>query len=113
MLVQYLQEVFKLYRFAILLQLVVLIPYLLKARHFQQRAGQVICKLLDTMMHAASPAVPTAYFLCAFGLRARLRQIDISLTSNNVLNVGASCNIVCFDKTGTLTEAEVRKGLDK
>ena len=104
----WLQEVFKLYKFALMLQLLVLIPYLLKARHFHYTASQVINKLLLTAIHAASPAVPAVWLLCGFGARDRMKKMGINMVSAHVLKLAASCSVVCFDKTGTLTGAAVR-----
>ena len=95
-------------KFALVLQLLLLIPYCIKARHFQQSAGDVIRKLLDTLVLAASPALPAVWLLVALGAMARLKKQSISMLYVDILKLGATVNVVAMDKTGTLTESTVR-----
>ena len=68
----------------------------------------MILKVLDTMVQAASPALPAIWLMVGFAAMARLRKQGISLLFADELKLGASCDTVCFDKTGTLTGATVR-----
>lgn len=103
-----LQDVVRLYKFALVLQLLLLIPYCIKARHFQQSAGDVIRKVLDTLVLAASPALPAVWLLVALGAMARLKKQTINMLYVDILKLGATVNVVAMDKTGTFTESTVR-----
>ena len=98
-----LQDVLRLYAFSLFLQLLLLIPYLLKAHHFRQTSKQAIHKTLDMLVHAAPPAIPAVMLLCGFAITVRLRKLDITLMFPEVLKLSADTEVVCFDKTGTLT----------
>lgn len=102
-----LQDVLCLYAFSLLLQLLLLIPYLIKARHFGQSPTQVVHKALDLLVHAAPPAIPAVMLLCGFAVTIRLRKQGMNLMFPEVLKVAADMELVCFDKTGTLTGSVV------
>ena len=97
----------RLYKFALVLQLLVLIPYFLRTRYHHESARQVILKVLDTLVHSAPPPVPAIMLLCGFAVIARLRKHGMTLLYPEVLKLGANCDVVCFDKTGTLTGTTV------
>lgn len=97
----------RLYAFSLFLQLLLFIPYLLKAHHFGQTSKQAIHKTLDTLVHAAPPAIPAGMLTCGFAIAIRLRELDITLMFPEVLKLAADTEVVCFDKTGTLTGSTV------
>lgn len=97
----------RLYSFALLLQSATLLPYLIRARHFHQSPGQVIRKLLNTLVQSAPPAVPAIMLLCGFAAIVRLQKEDMLLLYPEVLKLGADVDCCCFDKTGTLTGTSV------
>lgn len=102
-----LQDVIRLYKFALVLQLLVLVPYLIRARYYHESARNVIHKVLDTLVSSAPPPVPAIMLLCGFAAIVRLRKHGITLLYPEVLKLGASCQVVAFDKTGTLTGTTV------
>ena len=102
-----LQDIIRLYKFALVLQLLVLVPYLIRAYYYHESAGNVIHKVLDTLVYSAPPPVPAIMLLCGFAAVARLRKHGITLLYPEVLKLGASCQVVAFDKTGTLTGTTV------
>ena len=104
-----LQDVLRLYAFSLVLQLLILIPYAIKARHFAQTPGQIVKKILDMLVHAAPPAVPAVMLLCGLMVQARLRRRGINLIFAESLKPGAGMEVVCFDKTGTLTGSVVSR----
>lgn len=106
-----LQDVLRLYAFSLFLQLLLLIPYLIKARHFGQTSKQAIHKTLDMLVHAAPPAIPALMLLTGFAIAIRLRNLDITLMFPEVLKLAADTEVVCFDKTGTLTGSVVSTSL--
>ncbi len=102
------QDILRLYAFSLLLQLVIMIPYVIKAHHFAQSTGQIVRKVLDMLVHAAPPAVPAVMVLCGLSVTLRLRRQGINLMFPEVLMSAGGTEVVCFDKTGTLTGAVVR-----
>ena len=97
----------QLYAFSLFLQLLLLIPYLIKARHFGQTSKEAVHKALDLLVHAAPPAIPAVMLLCGFAVAIRLVKQDIRLMFPEVLKLAADTEVVCFDKTGTLTGSVV------
>lgn len=102
-----LQDLLRLYKFAFVLQLVTLIPYLLRAHRYHEPASNVINKLLETLVQSAPPPVVAIMLLCGFAAVVRLKKHGIKLLYPEMLKLGASCDVVCFDKTGTLTGTTV------
>lgn len=105
--VAYLQDVLRLYAFSTLLQLLLLIPYLLKVRHFGQSPTAAVHKALDLLVHAAPPALPATMLLCGLATSFRLKKQGMRLLFMEVLKLAADTEVVCFDKTGTLTGSVV------
>ena len=101
------QDVVMLYAFALLLQLLLLIPYLLKAHERSQTPWDVGMRLLDTLTYAAPPGLPSVMLLVGVVARWRLKRSGILLMFPEVLKRGAAIDCVCFDKTGTLTHSTV------
>ena len=89
------------------MQLVILVPYLIKASHFAQRGKDIGLKVLEIFVRSAPPAVPAVMLLCGFNSLIRLRKKGINLMFREVLNLAAGVDFVCFDKTGTLTDSVV------
>jgi len=102
------QDILRLYAFSLLLQLVIMIPYIIRAHHFAQSTGQIVQKVLDMLVHAAPPAIPAVMVLCGLSVTLRLRRQGINLMFQEVLMSAGGTEVVCFDKTGTLTGAAVR-----
>lgn len=100
-----------LYAFSFTLQLLLLIPYLVKVHHFPQTTKQIVHKALDLIVHAAPPAIPAVMLLCGFAVTVRLRKQGMNLMFPEVLKIAADMEVVCFDKTGTLTGSVVRIGV--
>ena len=101
------QDVVCLYCFALMIQLLLLVPYLLKAHERSQSAHEVILKLCDTLTFAAPPGLPSLLMLVGFVARRRSKKDGLQLMFPEILKRGAGCEVVCFDKTGTLTHSAV------
>ena len=102
-----LQDALRLYLFAFVLQLLILIPYMIKAPHHHQTAKDVILRLLDTVSLAAPPGLPVLMLIVGLVARSRLKKDGLLLMFPEVLKRGAAVDVVCFDKTGTLTDSAV------
>ena len=98
----------KLYAFSLCMQLVILVPYLVKAAHYKQSAGSIALRVLDSLVHAAPPGVTTVMLFCGGAGKVRLSKRGINLVFPEALKLGADTDTVCFDKTGTLTDSLVR-----
>lgn len=101
------QDVVRLYTFALALQLLTLIPYALKAHEHSPSARAVVLRVLDTLSYSAPPGLPSILLLCGIVARWRLKRQGILLMFPEVLKRGAATDVVCFDKTGTLTHSTV------
>ena len=101
------QDVMRLYAFSLFLQLLILVPYVIKARHFTQSPRQITLKVLDTLVHAAPPAIPGLMLMCGFAVIVRLKRLGVDLMFPEVLKCAAALEVICFDKTGTLTGSVV------
>jgi P-type E1-E2 ATPase len=102
-----LQDVIRLYLFALVLQFFILIPYIVKAPQRHQTAKDVILYLLDTVTYAAPPGLPTVLLLVGIIAGGRLKRDGLLLMFPEILKRGAAVDVVCFDKTGTLTQSTV------
>ncbi|KAL0036849.1 hypothetical protein WJX77_002108 [Trebouxia sp. C0004] len=101
----FIQDVVRLYCFALMIHLLLLVPYLLKAHQRSQSAHEVILKLCETLTFAAPPALPSLLMLVGFVARRRSKKDGLQLMFPEILKRGAACEVVCFDKTGTLTHS--------
>ena len=101
------QDTFRLYAFALCIQLLIHVPYLLKATTFKQTPGDVVFKLADILLLAAPVGVPTVMLLTGRVVYRRLARENIAWMFPEALKVGALADIVCFDKTGILTHSVV------
>ena len=102
------QDTFRLYAFALSLQLINLSSFAWRASvAYPQTPGAYVIKLLDTLTYSAPPSIPTIFLVLTYIARMRLDKAGMSLLYSKVLNVGANVNMVCFDKTGTLTDSVV------
>lgn len=101
------QDTFRLYAFALCIQLLIHVPYFLKATTFKQTPGDVVFKLADILLLAAPVGVPTVMLLIGRVGYRRLARENIALMFPEALKVGALADIVCFDKTGILTHSVV------
>lgn len=104
------QDVLKLYAFALCLNLIILIPYAVKASHFHQSATDVLLRLADLLVHAAPPGLPAIMLFCGASGKFRLARKGINLVFPEVLKLSAQTTVACFDKTGTLTGSTVGLG---
>ena len=102
------QDVFKLYAFALALNAVIFIPYAVRAAHFHQTAADVVLRVLDTIVHSAPPGLPAIMLFCGVSSKVRLKHKGINLVFIGILKTGADTMVACFDKTGTLTGSLVR-----
>ncbi|DBA98830.1 TPA: hypothetical protein ACH3X1_014592 [Trebouxia sp. C0004] len=102
----FVKDTFRLYAFALTLQLLNLICYAWRASAaYPQTPGVWAIKLVDTLTYSAPPSIPTIFLVLTYIARVRLDRAGISLLYSKALNVGAYVNMVCFDKTGTLTDS--------
>lgn len=101
------QDVFRLYAFALVIQVCIFIVYITLGRPFKPSSGTLIRRLLDMGVHAAPPGLPACWLVAGAASRRRLAKQGIKLVFPEVLQKGACADIVCFDKTGTLTGSMV------
>ena len=101
------QDIGYLYLFALVLQCVILIPYVVKAPEHKPSAADVIYRLLDLVTFAAPPGLPLVLLLLGAICRSRLKKKGLLLLFPEVVKRGAAVDVVCFDKTGTLTNSAV------
>ena len=99
---------FRLYAFALCLQLLIHIPYFIKAATFKQTGSQVVLRLLDILTYAAPVGTPTVFLLIGRIGYTRMAKQNMDLKFPEVMQLGGMADVVCFDKTGTLTHSAVR-----
>lgn len=97
----------RLYLFALVLQMLLLIPYFIKASQHSQTPRDVILRLLDSLSYAAPPGLPSLLLLVGVVAQYRLKKEGLLLMLPEILKRGAAVDVVCFDKTGTLTHSAV------
>ena len=102
-----LQDIFRQYAFCLLVQFIIFIPYAVRAGHFHQTAHKVFLRLLDGVVHAAPPGIPTALLWVGAASKLRLGRLGLDLVFPKALGLAAETDVVCFDKTGTLTGSSV------
>ena len=102
-----LQDVLKLYLFALTLQIILFIPYAVRAAHFHESGRDVIYRLLDCILQAAPTGLPALRMFIASVNIIRLDRKDIKLTFAEALRLVSVATVACFDKTGTLTGSTV------
>ena len=102
-----LQDIICLCLFALLLQCLILIPYLAKVSSYPQTRRDTTYRLLDLLTYAAPIALPTVMLLLVAVAAKRLGQAGLMLMFPEALKHGAAVDVVCFDKTGTLTQSAV------
>lgn len=107
-----LQDVFHLYAFALVVQILVHIPYFARAATFKQTPHDVLRKIIDIILYAVPVGVPTVMLLIGRVAYQRLAKEKIALMFPESLKVGALADVVCFDKTGTLTHSMVSLNCD-
>lgn len=105
--VHWLQDVGYLYLFALALQCLIMLPYMIKAREHKQTVQEVIWRLLDLVTFFAPAGLPTVLFVVGAVARTRLNRVGLLLMFPAILKRGATLDVVCFDKTGTLTHSAV------
>ena len=103
-----LQDILRLYGFALVMQFFILIPYLAKASVHNVDQQHVLWKVLDLLTYVAPPGLTTVMVIAGAVARSRLRKDGLRLLRPEVMKQGAAVDIVCFDKTGTLTHSAVR-----
>lgn len=101
------QDVMKLYIFALILEIAIFIPYCLKASQFQQSVGDMLLHLADALVHAAPPGLPAIMLFCGFFSVVRLAKKGTQVVFPQILREGSQTTVACFDKTGTLTGSVV------
>ncbi len=93
--------------FALGLQCLLLIPYVVMAQVHKQDAQHIIWRLLDLIIYALPPGLPLVVLMMGSVARQRLKDIGLMLINPSILKLGAAIDVVCFDKTGTLTASAV------
>lgn len=102
------QDVMKLYIFALILEVAIFIPYCLKALQFQQSVANMLLHLADALVHAAPPGLPAIMLFCGFFSMVRLAKKGTQVFPPILrLREGSKITVACFDKTGTLTGSAV------
>lgn len=89
------------------IQFLTLIPYCVKATHFEESGHSIALRVMDTLVRVAPPGLTTVMLFCDGSSKTRLRKQGINLTVPGCLSRGAVTDVVCFDKTGTLTRSVV------
>lgn len=102
-----LQEIAYLYLFGLVLQCIILVPYIIKASHAPQTPKDICLRVADLVIYAAPPGVPLVIQVIGVVARGLLRQDGLELLFPEIIQRGAAVDVVCFDKTGTLTESTV------
>ena len=87
---------FRLYAFAFFLQLLIHIPYFIKAA---TTGSQVVHRLLDILTYAAPVGTPTILILIGRLSEARLAKQNMDLKFPEAMQLGGMADVVCFDKT--------------
>ena len=98
------------YAFALCLQLLIHIPYFVKAAAFKQTGAEVVRKLLDILTYAAPVGTPTIFMMIGRIGEVRLARGNMRLKFPDAMQLGGMADVVCFDKTGTLTHSVVGLG---
>lgn len=101
------QNIFRLYTFSLVVQLLIYIPYVVRAVQFSQSASSIALRMLDCVARATPPGAPAAMLFGGGFSRGRLKAHGIDLVFPSALGTAAATSIVCFDKTGTLTGSVV------
>ena len=106
-----LQDITCLCLFALLLQCLILIPYLAKVSLYPQTTRDIAYRLMDLLTYAVPITLPTVMLLVVAVAGKRLSMAGITLVFPEVLKRGAAVDVVGFDKTGTLTQSAVSSAL--
>ena len=101
------QDIYQLYLFALVVHLVILIPYYIMADHHRQTGRGVVKKILDLALYAAPPGIPTLMIANGVIGSMMLAKEGLTLIYPEYLQHAADLSIACFDKTGTLTHRSV------
>ncbi|KAL3153346.1 hypothetical protein ABBQ38_011686 [Trebouxia sp. C0009 RCD-2024] len=97
------QDILHLYLFALVLQCLIFIPYMIKASQHAQTAKQVFYRLMDVLIFAVPPGLPLVLMLVGAVAQSVLLKAGVLLLRPEIVRPGAVIDMVCFDKTGTLT----------
>ena len=84
----YMQDVFCLYGFALVLQLCIFIVWMAAGRVFQPSTGTIVRRLLDTVVHAAPPGLPACWLVAGAASR---RSIAVLLS---YLSLSLCCSLL-------------------
>ena len=103
-----LQDILRLYLFALVLHLIIQIPWLITAIRRQVSWSYAIREILNIFVYAAPPGLPTIMMCNGIITRWRLAKDGLTLMYPECLRLGAELEVACFDKTGTLTHRNVR-----
>ena len=105
-----LQDLWRLYGFALVLQIAVLIVaalQLLPSRMHHETATELAHQVLATLIAAVPIGGPTVVICTNAACSYKLKKKGISVLDPAKLKTAAAVSIVCFDKTGTLTGSVV------
>lgn len=105
-----LQDCIRLYLFAFVAQLLLMMTYLLmfRLRHTHTPAGDVIKRGFETIIHAAPPAVPAVMIFSGGSNIGRLQAEGTAMNTPDLLKPLGETDVIAMDKTGTLTGSAVR-----
>ena len=101
------QDICLLYLFALMLQCLILIPYLIKAPQHHQDTKHIFWRLLDLVLFAVPPGLPLMLLVIGAAARSELKKDGLILMFPEIMKRGAVVDTVLFDKTGTLTRSTV------
>lgn len=87
--------------------MVILLPYDIMAEIRHETTRGAVLKVLNIVIYAAPPGVPTIMVTNGIIARRRLGHEGITLMYPEYLVTAADLDMVCFDKTGTLTRRSV------
>ena len=104
-----LQDCFRIYTFALVIQIGLCIGYLTtyRLKHPHTPVQDVIKRVCEVIIHAAPPGIPTVMIFCGGSSRGRLQRQGVTMHAVDLLKSSGEVEVACFDKTGTLTGSTV------
>ena len=103
----YLQDLLRFCAFALLLQILIFILYVDRARRFYHGAPEVLERVISVLIAAVPTGLATVLVFSLGTCVKKLRDQQIDLLQPEKIKTIANVEVVCFDKTGTLTRSVV------
>ncbi len=97
------QDCFRLYLRALIVQLLIFIAYAVSIPRFKPPASAIAKRVLDIGLHAAPVGVPVIMVFCSIAAREWLKPKSIEELRPGTFKIVGETEVVAFDKTGTLT----------